>query len=176
MDLALRGPCSVLLMGQADTPKRHMIEVPRRKLWLHNVSAGAVWMLVYNCVWGLAWFGLMRSEWERAALASGRRMPWTPDVWIFWILLTLPIGMAIMAFSAGHEQRTPRAALTAGAAVWSLLTIGMVGFGWAEGLSIRVLLLDSVVNLIGIVAASLISAWMQIKTRIVARSRRAGNE
>ena len=45
------------------------------------VASGALWAVVYNFTWGIAWFGFMRSEWERAMAAVGRPVPFTAEVW-----------------------------------------------------------------------------------------------
>jgi len=33
-----------------------------------TLGAAVLWALVYNALWGLAWFGFMRGEWARAAV------------------------------------------------------------------------------------------------------------
>lgn len=70
---------------------------------------------------------------------------------------TLPIGVAMTAFVA-DQPRAYRSAVAAAAAVWLLFSLGMLVNGVKTGLSLRVQVLDSVVNLVALVAASLISA------------------
>jgi hypothetical protein len=45
--------------------------------------------------------------------------------------------------------------------VWVLMTMGMARWGWQDSLSMRVIALDSIVNLVGMVAASLAGGWSQ---------------
>ncbi|MDP9268260.1 MAG: hypothetical protein M3P27_08045 [Acidobacteriota bacterium] len=88
-------------------------------------------------------------------------MPFTAEVWFVWVVLSLPIGVAIMAYSAGRAHSAPKAAVYAAVALWALMTMGMAGWGWQESLSIRVIALDSIVNLVGMLAASLAGGWSQ---------------
>src|SRR5207237_4428139 len=93
--------------------------------WRRVVAAGALWTLVYNFVWGVAWFAFMRSEWEEAVAAIRRPMPWTAEIWFLWVVLTVPIGVAVMAYAASHTRSPYRAAVSAAVAGWLLLTLGM---------------------------------------------------
>ena len=128
--------------------------------WRRVVASGAVWALVYNLVWGVAWFLFMRLEWQEAVAAIGRTSRWTAEVWFFWVVLTVPIGVAIMAYALGRVS-TSSAAVGAGTAVWLLLTVAMGAYSLSQSLSVRVIVSDSVVNLVGMVAASLAGAWSQ---------------
>jgi len=129
--------------------------------WRRVVAAGALWTLVYNFVWGVAWFAFMRKEWEEAVAAIRRPLPWTGEVWFLWAALTVPMGVAIMAYAAGRSSSLYTAAVSAAAAVWLLLTSGMGAYSLSQSLSMRVIALDSSVNLAGMVAASLAGAWSQ---------------
>ena len=129
--------------------------------WPRVVANGALWTVVYNFVWGVAWFAFMRREWLDAATAIRRPLPWTAEVWFLMVVLSLPIGVAIMAYSAGHARSARKAAVYAAVALWLLMTMGMAGWGWQESLSMRVIALDSTVNLVGMVAASLAGGWSQ---------------
>jgi len=129
--------------------------------WPRVVASGALWTVVYNLLWGVAWFAFMHREWRDAVAASGKAMPWTAEVWFVWVVMTLPIGVAIMAHSAGRSRSATKAALYAALALWVLMTLGMAGWGWQESLSVRVVALDSTVNLVAMVAASLAGGWSQ---------------
>src|SRR5437868_14983802 len=98
--------------------------------WPRVFAGGLLWTAVYNLVWGAAWFAFMRNEWLGAMAAINRPLPFTADIWIFWIALTLPIGIAIMAYAAGPAQsgHTAKAALYPSAALWLLMTLGMAGW------------------------------------------------
>lgn len=124
------------------------------------VASGALWMVVYNLVWGAAWFGFMRSEWERAYADLGRQStPWTAEVWFVWVVLTFPIGVAVLAHAATSGRSVPGAATFAAVPIWLLMAGGMAGYGWQEGLSSRVIALDSGVNLVGLMLASVAGGW-----------------
>ena len=127
------------------------------------LAGGVLWAAVYNLVWGVAWFAFMRREWLDAMAAIKQPLPWTPQFWVVWVALTLPIGVATMAYVAGRARSAPvpKAALGASLALWVVMTIGMAGWGWQESLSMRLITLDSAVNLVGLVAASLAGEWSQ---------------
>ena len=131
--------------------------------WPRVVASGALWTVVYNLVWGVAWFAFMRREWLDAVAAIRRELPWTAEVWFLWVALTLPIGVAIMAYTASRALPAPewKTAFYAGLSLWGLMTIGMAGWGWQESLPMRVIAMDSTVNLVGMVAASLAGGWSQ---------------
>ena len=129
--------------------------------WPRVVASGALWAVVYNLVWGVAWFAFMRREWLDAAAAIRRPLPWTAEVWFLWVVLTLPMGVAIMAYAAGRAPSAPKAAVYAAVPLWLLMTLGMAIWGRQESLSMRVIAMDSTVNLVGMVAASLAGGWSQ---------------
>ena len=134
-----------------------------RVSWMRAIAGGAFWAVVYNLVWGLAWFTFMRREWRDAFAAIKRPLPFTADVWILWIALTLPIGVALVAYARNPARSVsaPKAAVYAGMTLWLLMTLGMATWGWQASLSIRIIVLDSIVNLIAMVAASLAGGWRQ---------------
>ena len=119
--------------------------------------------MVYILVWGVAWFAFMRTEWLQAMAALNRPLPWVFESWVLWLALSLPIGIPIMAYVASRARSAPapRTALHASLALWVLMTMGMAGWGWQDSLSIRIIALDSIVNLVAMVAASLAGAWSQ---------------
>ena len=127
--------------------------------WPRIVASGALWAMVYNLVWGVAWFAFMRSAWVDEFAARGQSSPWTAAVWFLWVVLTLPMGVAIMAHAASDARSPARAAVRAALAVCLLLTLGMGGWGVQASVSIRVLALDAAVNLIGMVSGSVAGAW-----------------
>ena len=133
----------------------------RRRNWRRVVAGGALWALVYNILWGIAWFAFMRSEWEQAAAASHRPMPWTAEVWFLWAVLTAPLGVTITAYAAGRKPLLYRAAVSSSAAMWLLLTVAMGAYSLSQSLSPRVIALDSLVNVVAVLAAALASAWSQ---------------
>jgi hypothetical protein len=47
----------------------------RRVLWMPVLGGGLLWALVYNLVWGVAWFTLMRREWLNAVAAIDGSLP-----------------------------------------------------------------------------------------------------
>ena len=127
--------------------------------WRRVVAGGALWAVVYNLVWGVAWFAFMREEWRGAAAAIRRPLPWTAEVWFVWVVLTIPIGVAIMAYAAGRGRTVLRAALSASAVIWLLFAVALSVHGVAESYSFRVLALDASVNLVGMLAGSLVGTW-----------------
>ena len=133
----------------------------KKTRWLGILAGGVAWAGVYNAVWGIAWFGFMRREWTDATVSVGRSFPWTPQFWAVWLPMTLPIGIAIMAYVADREQQMARTkrALAATLVLWVTGTVGMAIFAWQESVSQRVILLDSIVNLLAIALASIIGAW-----------------
>lgn len=129
--------------------------------WPRVVASGVLWAVVYDLVWGIAWFAFMRREWLDAVAAIKQPLPWTPDFWFVWAAVNLPIGVAIMAYVASRARSASalKAAVYAGVVMWLLMTLWMVGWSWQQSLSLRVIVLDSTVNLVGLVAASLAGGW-----------------
>jgi hypothetical protein len=129
--------------------------------WRRVVASGALWVVVYNFIWGVAWFAFMRREWLDAVAAIRKPLPWTAEVWFLWVTLTLPIGVAIMAYVAGRARYAPKIAVYVAVGLWLPMTLGMAAWAWQESLSMRVIALDSAVNFVGMVAASLAGGWSQ---------------
>ena len=129
--------------------------------WPRVGASGALWALVYNLIWGVAWFAFMRKAWQDAVTAINKPMPWTAEVWFIWVVLTVPIGVAIMAYAAGHAGSASRAAIYASLPLWGLMTAGMAIHAWQESFSMRVIFLDSTMNLVAMVAASFAGGWSQ---------------
>ena len=131
--------------------------------WPHVPAAGVLWAVVYNLIWGVAWSAFMRREWLDAMAAIKQPLPWTPQVWVVWLALTLPIGVATMAYVLRHGRSTVvlRDVLAASMAVWVPMTMGLAGWGWQESLPLRIIAMDSTVNLVSVVAASLAGGLSQ---------------
>ena len=127
--------------------------------WPRVVASGALWMVVYNLVWGIAWFAFMRREWTEAVDSIGKSLPWTAEIWFLWILLTFPIGVGIAAHAAPHASVSVKPALYAAASLWLLMTLGMTVWLILDGFPVRVSVMDSVVNLAGMLAGSAACSW-----------------
>ena len=127
--------------------------------WMRVLAGGALWAAVYNLVWGVAWFVFMRREWRDAFAAINRPLLFTPEFWIFWIVLTLPIGVAIAAYAANPARSVsaPKATVCAGITLWLVMTAGMTTWCWQESLSIRIIALDSIVNLVAMMVPALLA-------------------
>lgn len=119
--------------------------------------SGLLWAIVYNALWGVAWFTFMRDEWRNAFTAVGQPLAWTPRVWLVWMGMTVPLGVALMAYAQGHASRR-FFALRGTAALFLALATGMTVWGVHESLSYRVLALDALVNVIAMPGASIIAA------------------
>ena len=128
-----------------------------RLSWMRVIAGGAIWAAVYNLVWGLAWFAFIRREWREAFAAINRPLLFTADIWIFWIALTLPIGVAIAAYagSLARSVSAPKATVYAGITLWLVMTVGMATWSWQNSLSIRIISLDAVVNLVAMMVPAL---------------------
>ena len=115
------------------------------------VAGGVVWALVYNAVWVLAWLAFMRAEWFGT---GARTEPWG-IVWTVWTVLSLVLGISLSAYLA---TRPRRAAVSASIVLWVPLTLGMVAWASQTSMSLRVAILDSLVNLVALLVASLTTA------------------
>lgn len=131
----------------------------RRVDWPRVVASGALWTVVYNLAWGVAWFTFMRSEWMEAVTFIGQSLPWTAEVWFMWVLLTFPIGVAISAHAASRLPAALRTTIYPAVAVWLMMTVGMAIWSAQESFPMRVIVMDSTVNLVGMLAASLACGW-----------------
>lgn len=127
--------------------------------WPRVVASGALWMVVYNLVWGVAWFAFMQREWMEALASMGRPMIWTAEVWFVWVLVTLPIGVAVAAHAASHAHAPLITCLYAAAALWLMMTLGMTVWSVQESFPMPLIAVDSTVNLVGFLAASLACSW-----------------
>jgi len=112
------GGGSTIYVGRKKA-KRTMKEEPKHIGRARVVAGGALWALLYNLVWAVAWFAFMREEWRTAVAAIGRPMPWTAEVWIVWGILTLPLGAAIVAYAAGPTRSALKGSLHACLAAWA---------------------------------------------------------
>jgi hypothetical protein len=130
--------------------------------WPRLLAGGVVWAAVYNLIWGLAWFLWMHREWLAATAAINRTFPWN-EIWIIWGVFTLPLGIVAMAYIAKRAPLRPRASasIAVAFAIWLPLTVGMVASGWQSGVSFRTTALDSTVNLVALLLASLAGGWSQ---------------
>ena len=133
-----------------------------KKKWLQILVGGAVWAAAYNIAWGIAWFAYMRREWLQASASIDQPFPWTPEFWTIWIPMTIPFGVAIMAYLASRSKHMtiPKVALAASIALWVPATIGMIVWAWQESLPAPIIVLDSIVNLIALFSASLFGSWL----------------
>jgi hypothetical protein len=130
-----------------------------RLSWTRVIAGGALWAAAYNLVWGVAWFVFMRREWHDAFAEIHRPQLFTADIWIFWIAIDFPIGMAIVAYAANRARSVsaPKATVYAGMTLWLIMTVGMAVWSWQDSLSIRIVALDSIVNLVALMAPALLA-------------------
>lgn len=130
--------------------------------WPRVFVSGVVWALVYNLVWGLAWFTLMRREWV-AATAGRQTMPWN-TIWLVWGVVSIVLGIASMAYvrnRAASARAGVRAVFAASGVLWVPLTLGMVTWAQQASVSFLVAWLDSFVNLLALLAGSLAGLGVQ---------------
>lgn len=157
-----------------------MVPVTGVRRWA-VVLSGVLWALLYNVLWAAAWLAFMGREWLVATAAGSESPPWR-SIWLVWVVLALPLGVAVMAYVAGRagSAQVRRATVAASVAVWVVITLGMAVWGWQQSLSIRVIVLDSTVNLVAILVASLAAtasqrAWARASAGLSApSSERAG--
>jgi len=67
------------------------------------------------------------------------------------------MGVAVAAYAANPSRSVsaPKAAVYAGMTLWLIMTAGMATWSWQNSLSIRIIVLDSIVNLVAIMAPAL---------------------
>lgn len=130
---------------------------PSRLSWIRVIVGGALWAAAYNLVWGVAWFIFMRREWRDAFAAINRPLLFTADIWVFWVVLTLPIGVAIVGYAANPARSVSasKATIYAGMTLWLVMTVGMATWSWQDSLPIRIIALDTVVNLVALMVPAL---------------------
>lgn len=127
--------------------------------WPRVVASGALWTVVYNFVWGVAWFTFMQREWMDALAAMGRPMIWTAEVWFVWVVITFLLGVAIAAHAAPHAHAPLKSSLYPAAVVWLMFAAGMAVWSLVESFPVGLITIDSAVNLVGMLAASLACGW-----------------
>ena len=131
--------------------------------WPRAVASGALWTVTYNFFWGVAWFAFMRDAWLDALASIRRPLPLSAEVWFLLVVLTMLMGVAIMAFSASRAPTVMvwKPVLIGSLALWVLMTLGMAGWGLPASIPTRMIALDSAVNLFCVLAAALAGAWSQ---------------
>jgi hypothetical protein len=155
-----RSPRRGLLLGGALCGARWIVDRAPIRRRVHGLTririavSGLVWAAVYNALWGVAWFTFMRHEWQTAFAVIGRPLAWTADVWFVWVIVTPPLGAAVMAH-AGSGPRRLLLALRGALLLFVLFSLGMTIWGVQESLSPRVLVLDALVNAVSMPIASL---------------------
>ena len=127
---------------------------------MKTIAAGILWALLYNLIWGIAWFAFMKRDWTEAMAEVGRPIPWTQEVWLIWLALTVPLGIATMAHVAYRRRSASLtvAVLQASGVIALLLGAGMIGWGLSESLPMHVFLADTAVNVVGVVVAAYLTA------------------
>jgi len=132
---------------------------------LRTFFSGVAWALAYNLLWGLAWFTFMRREWLVATAATGS-LPWEV-IWVVWLVLSIALGVAVMAFIGQRSAPTLgwSVAVVGALTVWLPLTVGLAVVAWKASLPARITVLDSLVNLVALVVASLTGQWVERVTR-----------
>lgn len=153
------------MRAKSSTARQEPDHDPRRpsgspidlKKGVRSVAGGLVWALVYDGLWGIAWLWFMRREWSEAASWSGRILPWTHSFWVLWVPITVLFGVAITLYLAGETR--PARPLPAAAATSLVVWVpGTVGMAVGVGFSLHVLVLDSAVNFLALLAASAVVA------------------
>ena len=134
--------------------------------WPRVLAGGVLWAGVYNLIWGLAWFLWMRREWVAATAAINHALPWK-EIWIIWGVFTLPLGLAAMNYVASPARAKSRASASIAStfAIWLPLTLGIAVWGWRVSVSFRTIVLDSIVNFVALLLASLVGGWSQSANR-----------
>lgn len=82
-------------------------------------------------------------------------------MWFAWVTITLVIGVLLAAYAKGQERHPSLSTLYASISIWIVMTAGFCFWWRKQGFSIRVLALDSAVNLAGMAIASLVAGWSQ---------------
>ena len=74
-----------------------------------------------------------------------------------WVWLSIGLGIGSSAYIRGRRWPAP---LAAAVVVWIPLTLGMGAWRAQTSLSLRVAVLDSVVNLVALLGAALTAGWV----------------
>jgi hypothetical protein len=107
--------------------------------------------------------------WPAPSIVAAIKRPllFTADIWIFWIALTLPIGVAIEAHAANPVRSvSAKATVYSGMTLWLVMTAGMATWSWQNSLSIRIIALDSIVNLVPMMVPALFARLTLVRSII----------
>ncbi len=157
---AARQPRAWLIFDIGQTQEKRTVSKAQTPVsWSRVLAGSALWAVVYHLVWGVAWFAFMHREWEVAATAVGRPMPMTAEVWIITGILTLPLAAVILKYASDPARSALKASLHASAAMWAILTVAMAILCMQRSFSARIIVADSVINLIAMLAASVAGTW-----------------
>ena len=129
------------------------------------LGALASWV-VFDLLWVAAWFLYMESEMTAAWKALGLEFSQlrTPGFTVFWLVLTYVGGvMAIWLYAAIRPRYGPglKTAVVAGLAGWLIGNfLLMISLGVAGVFSMRFVTMYLATNLVRIVAATVVGAWL----------------
>lgn len=131
--------------------------------WGRVLLGGALFFVVYNALGATAWYLFNQSEWLPALQALGRPFQPTASFIVFFLVLTLIVGIFAIWFYAAIRPRYgpgPRTAACAGFALWLIGAAGpMAVYGWVLSFPPRLIVMNVVTALVAIVLATLAGAW-----------------
>lgn len=116
-------------------------------------ASGLLWAAVYDAVWGIAWFMFMRAEWQAGFQVLGKPMLWTPELWAIWVIVTVPFGIAVAAYTVGRRPAL-RAWLMASFVMWLFVAGGSDLAFLQMFIPSRTIVFDTLVNLVSMTAAA----------------------
>lgn len=136
--------------------------------WSRVVLGGVLWFVVFNVLWAAAWFLFLRREAIPVFQQLNRPLQETPEWRVFWLVLTLVLGIFSIWFYAAIRPRYgpgPKTAAIAGFALWLFgWLLPRLPGSWQLQLPARFVALDVVAALVAIGVATLVGAWLYKET------------
>ena len=134
--------------------------------WTRVFLGGLVWTVVFNVLWIAALVLYLDPEvtatWKALGLQTSRLQ--TPGFAVLWLALTSVGGVVAIWLYAAIRPRYgpgPKTAVGAGLALWLIGNLlPMIFLGVAGLFSTRFVAMDVATNLVMIVAATFVGAWL----------------
>ena len=134
--------------------------------WTRVFLGGLAWWVVFNLLWVAALFLYLEPEvtaaWKALGLEFSQHR--TPGFAVFWFVLTYVVGVIAIWLYAAIRPRYgpgPKTAVGAGLVLWFIGNFTpMIFFGFTGVFSVRFVTIDVATNLVLIVAATVVGAWL----------------
>ena len=131
--------------------------------WSRVMLGGLLWAVIYNVIMATCWFLFLRASWKPALQAVGLPLQLTAEFISTYLVLTLLAGIFALWLYAAIRPRYgagPNTAVCAGVAVWVIgVLLPSAVWNLLIHLPTQLIATDVGVELVAVVASTLVGAW-----------------